>query len=337
MLQEMKPGQVIQPMRGPSGFQIVQLVETRAADGAEDHPVQGVATSWSTPRTLVSAEAARQKIRGAACPHRRRRGFRQGRQGRFRRHADRKPTAATWAGSQADAWGTAIGSAGAAPGRWRAVADRSRPTSAGTSIQRIGTRVQDVTDENRRNQARETIGHRKADEEYERYLRQLRGEALRRNAALAAAATLSRRCVRGSRWFRASRRASDPNSAFALAQQPPAARPGRVSPIPTPCWPPRRPCRCPWSCVNPASPAAAGRLGVLRRPQAVPVPLRRSRPGQCPRRDRCPARRRRAPACAGDFRRPGHRPGAQGQHQCRRHRLHRHHRTAGRRRPAARW
>jgi len=34
-----------------------------------------------------------------------------------------------------------------------------------------------VTDETRRNQARELIGNRKADEEYERYLRQLRSEA----------------------------------------------------------------------------------------------------------------------------------------------------------------
>jgi peptidyl-prolyl cis-trans isomerase SurA len=44
-------------------------------------------------------------------------------------------------------------------------------------IKRLGKREQDVTDENRRNQAREVIGQRKAEEAYERFLRQLRAEA----------------------------------------------------------------------------------------------------------------------------------------------------------------
>jgi peptidyl-prolyl cis-trans isomerase SurA len=34
-----------------------------------------------------------------------------------------------------------------------------------------------VTEQNRRNQAREIIGQRKAEEEFERFLRQLRSEA----------------------------------------------------------------------------------------------------------------------------------------------------------------
>jgi len=38
-------------------------------------------------------------------------------------------------------------------------------------------RVQDVTEENRRNKAREIIGNRKSEEEYDRFLRQLRSEA----------------------------------------------------------------------------------------------------------------------------------------------------------------
>jgi peptidyl-prolyl cis-trans isomerase SurA len=44
-------------------------------------------------------------------------------------------------------------------------------------IKRTGVREQDVTEENRRNQAREIIGQRKAEEVYERFLRQLRAEA----------------------------------------------------------------------------------------------------------------------------------------------------------------
>ena len=44
-------------------------------------------------------------------------------------------------------------------------------------IKRLASREQDTTEENRRNQAREIIGQRKADEVYERFLRQLRSEA----------------------------------------------------------------------------------------------------------------------------------------------------------------
>ena len=44
-------------------------------------------------------------------------------------------------------------------------------------IERLGVREQDITDESRRNAARETIGRRKADEEFESFIRQLKDEA----------------------------------------------------------------------------------------------------------------------------------------------------------------
>jgi peptidyl-prolyl cis-trans isomerase SurA len=44
-------------------------------------------------------------------------------------------------------------------------------------LQRLGTREQDVTEDVLRNRARETIGRRKAEEEYQRFLRQLREES----------------------------------------------------------------------------------------------------------------------------------------------------------------
>lgn len=44
-------------------------------------------------------------------------------------------------------------------------------------IQRLETREQDITREAQRNRARETIVARKADEEFDRFLRQLRDEA----------------------------------------------------------------------------------------------------------------------------------------------------------------
>ena len=44
-------------------------------------------------------------------------------------------------------------------------------------LQRLGSREQDVTEQLRRNEAREAIGRRKAEDEYERFLRQMRDEA----------------------------------------------------------------------------------------------------------------------------------------------------------------
>jgi peptidyl-prolyl cis-trans isomerase SurA len=51
-------------------------------------------------------------------------------------------------------------------------------TQAGWHIaQRVGTRQVDVSDENKRAQVRETIGQRKLEEEWNRFLREMRGEA----------------------------------------------------------------------------------------------------------------------------------------------------------------
>ena len=51
-------------------------------------------------------------------------------------------------------------------------------TDAGWHIvQRIATRQTSVNDENRRAQVRESIGQRKLEDEWDRYVRELRGEA----------------------------------------------------------------------------------------------------------------------------------------------------------------
>ena len=51
-------------------------------------------------------------------------------------------------------------------------------TQAGWHIvQRIATRQTSVNDENRRAQVRESIGQRKLEDEWDRYLREMRGEA----------------------------------------------------------------------------------------------------------------------------------------------------------------
>jgi len=44
-------------------------------------------------------------------------------------------------------------------------------------VQRVAMREQDITDKVKRDQARETLGRRKSEEEYDRFLRQLREES----------------------------------------------------------------------------------------------------------------------------------------------------------------
>lgn len=174
VLREMKPGEITQPVRGPSGFQIVQLVETRqpTAQKITQYKASDILVNTSD---LVSAEAARQKIQAMRDRIVAGEDFakvaKEGSDDTLTRN-----NGGDMGWFQADQWGTAIGA------QVQRLADGELSPIFQSDvgfhlIKRIGTRVQDVTDENRRNQARELIGNRKADEEYERYLRQLRSEA----------------------------------------------------------------------------------------------------------------------------------------------------------------
>ena len=77
---------------------------------------------------------------------------------------------------QAGQWGTAIGNIVQSL-RDGELSQPFRSDVGWHVIKRLGTRQQDVTETNRRNQAREIIGTRKSEEEFERFLRQLRWEA----------------------------------------------------------------------------------------------------------------------------------------------------------------
>ncbi len=174
MLQAMKQGDISQPVRGPNGFQIVQLVDSRDAS-------QQTITEFEAQGILVRitptqpAEAARQKIEAL---HAR---LAAGADFAEVARADSDDTLTRAEGGDMgwfaiNAWGSAIGN------QIQTLADGqlSQPFQSEVGwhvIQRLGTREQDVTELNRRNQAREIIAQRKAEEEFERFLRQLRSEA----------------------------------------------------------------------------------------------------------------------------------------------------------------
>ncbi|HBD19916.1 MAG TPA: molecular chaperone SurA [Arenimonas sp.] len=174
LIQQMQPGQISEPVRGPSGYQLIQLVETReqGRQTLTEYNAQGIMIRV-TP--TLPAEAARQKAEDLYSRIQAGEDFAK----LARENSDdtlSRNDGGDMGWFQVNAWGTAVGS------QLNALQDGqvSRPFQSDAGwhiIKRLGVREQDVTEQNRRNQAREIIAQRKAEEEFERFLRQLRSEA----------------------------------------------------------------------------------------------------------------------------------------------------------------
>lgn len=174
MIQGLQPGQYTAPVRGPSGFQMVQLVEVRESgpqtvtEYQADHLLVAV-------NDVVGEEAARRKIDELRARIEAGEDFAE----IARENSD--DTFSRNRGGRLD-WfnGETFGSAviqqvqSLQDGQLSAV---FRTDAGWHVIRRVGERQQDVTDENRRSRARQLIGERKAQDEFERFLRQLRADA----------------------------------------------------------------------------------------------------------------------------------------------------------------
>ena len=177
LIRDMKPGQVSAPLRGPSGFQLLKLVEIRDAAAGEARMVTEydarhilVRVNDTTPDAGAKAKAdtLAARIAGGA-------DFAQ-----VARDESQDPTSKGKGGALGwfaqDAYGPEFG------GQVAALQDNqvSAPfrTDAGWHIvQRIGTRQANATDMTKRAQVGETIGRRKLEDEWNRFLRDLRGDA----------------------------------------------------------------------------------------------------------------------------------------------------------------
>ena len=181
-IRSMQAGQVIGPTRGPSGFQLLKLVETRDAEaGAANNVTQfqarhilirtgetGTGTTVSDAQAKAKIDTLRARIEGGAD---------------FVATAKESSDDASSRAKGGDlGWFTqdefgpefGVQVAGLQDGQVSA----SFKTQAGWHIvQRIGTRQADVSNDNRRAKVRETIGQRKLEDEWNRYLREMRGEA----------------------------------------------------------------------------------------------------------------------------------------------------------------
>lgn len=175
VLPTLSPGEVSQPLRGPSGFSLVRLIERRddsAPQTVTEYHARGIMVRTTELRDADAAKArveqARARIAG----------------GEDFAVVAKEMTDDTISRNQGgdmgwfqlNAWGTSVAN------QLNTLSDgqMSEPFQSEVGwhiIERLGTREQDVTVEARRNKARETIAARKADEEYDRFLRQLRAEA----------------------------------------------------------------------------------------------------------------------------------------------------------------
>ena len=174
MLKGMSPGQITEAVRGPSGFQIVQLEEVRQPQAQKVTQFKASDIMVAVTPT-VPVEAARQKMEALRDRIAAGEDF-----AKVAREASDDTQTRAAGGDMgwfaAEAWGTAVAN------QVKALKDGELSPIFQSDvgfhlIKRIGEREQDVTAENRRNQAREIIGGRKGDEAYDRFLRQIRAEA----------------------------------------------------------------------------------------------------------------------------------------------------------------
>ncbi|KRG41089.1 molecular chaperone SurA [Stenotrophomonas pictorum JCM 9942] len=176
-IKTLKPGDVLGPIRGPSGFQLLKLVEVRDSNAGDTrtvtefharHILARVTEQQDEAAAKAKIETLRARIVGGAD---------------FQAVAKESSDDANSRGQggdlgwfPADAFGPDFGQ------QVESLADNgvSQPfrTDAGWHIvQRVASRQTDVTDDNKRAQIRETIGRRKLEDEYNRFLQELRGEA----------------------------------------------------------------------------------------------------------------------------------------------------------------
>lgn len=174
MISEMKPGDVSQPVRGPSGYQLIQVVEKRDSQSnqVDEYRAQAILID---PNTVGGDVVARQKADSIL--ERVKKGEDMGKLAKEFSSKDlNADTGGVLDWFSQNQWGTMVGNQIVLlkDGELSPVMQ----SDAGfIIIKRLGKRTQDANADNKRRQAKEAIGQRKAEEEYERFLRQLRSEA----------------------------------------------------------------------------------------------------------------------------------------------------------------
>jgi peptidyl-prolyl cis-trans isomerase SurA len=176
-IRTMQTGQVIGPIRGPSGFQLIRLEETRNA-GAGDarmvtqyearHILVRVDDDTDDAAAKTRLETMRARVVGGA-------DFAEI-ASKSSEDAVNKARGGDLGWFAQDDYGSEFGTTVIALSDGQ-VSEPFKTQAGWHILQRVGSRQVNATDENRRNEIRESIGQRKLEDEWNRFLRELRGEA----------------------------------------------------------------------------------------------------------------------------------------------------------------
>ncbi len=177
LLRGMQPGQMVGPIRGPSGFQLLKLVETRDAAQAGSQMMTEYHARHILVRVTEVQDAAAAKARIDTLRARIAGGADFVEVAReSSEDANSRGEGGDLGWFPADAFGPGFGQQLASVEDGGVTAPFR--TDAGWHIvQRVATRQTDMGSANQRAQMRETIGRRKLEDEYNRFLQELRGEA----------------------------------------------------------------------------------------------------------------------------------------------------------------
>ncbi|HTA66046.1 MAG TPA: peptidylprolyl isomerase [Xanthomonadaceae bacterium] len=177
VIKSMKPGQVTQPIRGASGFQLLKLVEVRQAGQtapqqvAEYHALDMMVRFGGS----VTNEQAKARIADLRAQLAAGADF-----GDLAKKESEDTTTNSKGGDMGwfpvDGWGSAV----ATQIQQLKDGEISQPFQSDVGwhiIKRLGTRLTDESAQAARAAAREAIVHRKSQDEYDTFLRQMRSEA----------------------------------------------------------------------------------------------------------------------------------------------------------------
>ena len=175
LVEGMKPGDVSQPLRGPSGFHIVKLVDKRA-EGKQ------VVTEYHARHILIKVDELTSSADAKKTIEDIRRRIVDGHEdfAALAKKDSQDPNSASAGGDMGwfpiDQYGSSVATQLAT----LKSGEISQPFESDLGwhiLQLEGTREQDRTKEMKREQARDVIRNRKAEQAYEDFLRQLRSEA----------------------------------------------------------------------------------------------------------------------------------------------------------------
>ncbi len=171
----MKPGEISQVLRGPTGFHILKLIGVRKGDRkivTEFHARQILIKPSELQTSAQSQQKAQDLYNRIVDKHE---DF-----AALAKKFSKDDTTANLGGDmgwfQPSAWGSAV-AAKLAELKDDQVSQPFQTEAGWHVLERLGTRQSDQTEEIERDQARQAIGNRKAEQAYDDYLRDLRSNA----------------------------------------------------------------------------------------------------------------------------------------------------------------